>query len=217
MNVLIRISIVAGFALSALNTATAQEASTVDTYIIARTATGQGAYHYAQVFQQRGKWIYPDVGYIDFNNFDKYREVWVAAGAVLFETTHLTVIGEGHLTKALGPSSGGALYLQPWVLVSSNLTQRLGAQAVYFTYLPLNEAGLVQHVLERAKLEYDFRHFKLGGGYAGYRSSAGDSQSKPFVTATIKAGAIGAIELWLEQLPHNRVTVQVRYAKTFRQ
>ena len=217
MNCIIRMFVVIACVLWALATASAQEASAVDTYVIARTATDQGAYHYAQVFQQRGKWIYPDVGYIDFNKSGEYREVWVGAGGVLCETTHLTVIGEGHINKALGPASGGALYLQPWMLVACNLAPRLGGQVVYFPYLPLNEAGRVQHVLERAKLEYDFGHFKLGGGYAGYRFGDGDWQSKPFVTATIKAGPIGAVELWLQHLPGNRVTVQVRYAKTFRQ
>ena len=141
MHVIISVSIVAACVVVALDTASAQEAPAVDTHVIARTATDQGTYHYAQVFQQRGKWILPDVGYIDFNKFDEYREVWVGAGGVLLETTHLSVIGEGHIVKALGPSSGGALYLQPWMLVAYHLTKRLGGEAVYFPYLPLNEAG----------------------------------------------------------------------------
>lgn len=203
--------------VGALDTASAQEAPAVDTHVIARTATDQGTYHYAQVFQQRGKWIPLDLGYIDFNKFDVYREVWVGAGGVLLETTHLSVIGEGHIVKALGPSSGGALYLQPWVLVAYHLAQRLGGDAVYFPYLPLNDAGRRQHILERAKLEYDIGHIKVGGGYAGSKSGPGAWKSKPFVTATIKAGPIGAIELWLQQRPGQRVTVHVRYAKTFRE
>jgi hypothetical protein len=217
MRVIIRVSIVAACVVVAPNTASAQGAPAVDTHVIARTATDQGTYHYAQVFQQRGKWILPDVGYIDFNEFDEYREVWVGAGGVLLATTHLSVIGEGHIVKALGPSSGGALYLQPWVLVAYQLTQRLGGDAVYFPYLPLNDAGRGQHVLERAKLEYGFGHIKVGGGYAGLKSGPGAWKSKPFVTATIKAGSIGAIELWLQQLPGDRLTVHVRYAKTFRE
>jgi hypothetical protein len=215
MHVIISVSIVACVVV-ALDTASAQEAPAVDTHVIARTATDQGTYHYAQVFQQRGKWIVPDVGYIDFNQFDEYREVWVGAGGVLLDTTHLSVIGEGHVVKALGPSSAGALYLQPWVLAAYHLTQRLGGDAVYFPYLPLNDAGRGQHVLERAKLEYDFGRIKFGGGYAGLKSGTSAWKSKPFVTATIKAGSIGAIELWLQQLPGDRLTVHVRYAKTFR-
>jgi hypothetical protein len=103
------------------------------------------------------------------------------------------------------------------MLVAYNLAPKLGGQMVYFPYLPLNEAGRVQHVLERAKLEYDFGRVKLGGGYAGYRFGDGDWQNKPFVTASIKAGPVGAVELWLQHLPGNRLTVQVRYAKTFHQ
>ena len=33
------------------------------------------------------------------------------------------------------------------------LTDRLGSEAVYFPYIPLNEAGRTRHVLERAKSE----------------------------------------------------------------
>jgi len=55
------------------------------------------------------------------------------------------------------------------------------------------------------------------GGYAGYRFGDGDWESKPFVSVTIKAGRVGAVELWLQHLPGNRSTVQVRYAKTFHQ
>jgi hypothetical protein len=80
----------------------------------------------------------------------------------------------------------------------------------------LNDAGRDQHILERAKLEYDFGRIKFGGGYAGLKSGTSAWKSKPFVTATIKAGSIGAIELWLQQLPGDRLTVHVRYAKTFR-
>jgi hypothetical protein len=216
MHVFISLSIAAACVVVAPDTAGAQEAPAIDTHVIARTATDHGTYHYAQIFQQRGRWILSDVGYIDFNQIDEYREVWVGAGGVLLATTHLSVIGEGHIVKGLGPSSGGALYLQPWVLVAYHLTHKLAGEAVYFPYLPLNEAGRKQHVLERAKLEYDFGHIKVGGGYAGSKSGPGAWTSKPFVTATIKAGSIGAIELWLQQLPGDRLTVHVRYAKTFR-
>ena len=141
MRVVIRVSIVAACLVVAPDTASAQGAPAVNTHVIARTATDEGTYHYAQIFQQRGRWILPDLGDIDFNKFDDDREVWVGAGGVLLATTHLSVIGEGHIVKALGPSSGGALYLQPWVLVVYHLTHKLGGEAVYFPYLPLNDAG----------------------------------------------------------------------------
>ena len=214
---IIRIVAIVACVLEAAAAVSAQQTATVDTTVIARTATDQGAYHYAQVFQQRGRWIYPDVGYIDFNHSGKYRELWVGAGGMLLNTAHLTVIGEGYIHKSFGSASGGALYLQPWMLATYTLAPKLGGQVVYFPNLPLNDAGRVQHILERAKLEYDCGLFKFGGGYAGYRFGDGDWQSKPFITATIKAGPVGAVELWLQHLPDNRLSVQVRYAKTFHQ
>jgi hypothetical protein len=217
MNVMFRLFVVVACVLVTRDTAVAQGAPAVDTHVLARTATDQGAYHYAQVYQQRGRWIYPDVGYVDFNDAGRYREAWVGAGGVLYESAYVAFIGEGHIDKAFGPAADGALYLQPWMLLAYHLAPGLGGDLVYFPNLPLNDAGRRQHILERAKLEYDFGRVKVGGGYAGSRIGDGPWKSKPFVTATINAGAVGAIELWLQQLPGNRVTVQVRYAKTVRQ
>ena len=215
MNLIIRLIVAVACFFGARTSANAQGAAAADTYVIARTATERGAFHYVQVFQQRGKWIYPDVGYIDFNHSSEYREVWAGAGRVLIDTTRITIIGEAYIDRAFGPASGGALYLQPWMLLAYTLAPKLAGQMVYFPHLPLNDAGRVQQVLERATLAYDYGHFKLGGGYAGFRFGDGAWQSKPFVTATIKAGLVGAVELWLQHLPGNRLTVQVRFAKTF--
>ena len=65
--------------------------------------------------------------------------VAVGRGSTTFETCRFL----GNHTDTEG-SSGGAFYLQPWMLVAYNLTRRLGAQAVYFPYLPLNKAGRIQ-------------------------------------------------------------------------
>ena len=89
------------------NVASAQDQPSTQTFVVVRVGTNGGAYHYAEVFQQRGKWIFPDVGYIDFDQAKQYREYFVGAGAVLFSSKHLTVIEEGYLDKAAGPSSGG--------------------------------------------------------------------------------------------------------------
>ena len=208
------------FAISTLvlmtNVASAQDQPTTQTFVVVRVGTSGGAYHYVEVFQQRGRWIFPDVGYIDFDQAKQYREYFVGAGAVLFSSKHLTVIEEGYLDKAAGPSSGDALYFQPWTLVAFSLTPKLGAEAVYFPYLPLNKAARIQHVLERAKLEYDFKHFKLGGGYGAYQFGDGPWQNKPFVSGTIKVGKMGDVELWLQRSGNGDALIQVRYGKTFK-
>jgi hypothetical protein len=55
-----------------------------ETFVLLRTATDRGAYHYAEVFQQRGKIIVPDIGYIDFDQAREYREMWIGGGGVPF-------------------------------------------------------------------------------------------------------------------------------------
>jgi len=93
---------------------------------------------------------------------------------------------------------------------------KLGGEVVYFPYLPLNKAGRMQHVLERAKLEYSFKHFKAGGGYGAYQFGDSPWQNKPFITSTLKCGRFGNLELWLQKMPRGNPQVQVRYEKTFR-
>lgn len=189
-----------------------------ETYIIARTGvTGEGAatYRYFEVFQQKGKWIYPDVGYLDFADARDYREAYIGAGGVLFSTKHITVLEEGYIDVATGSAGKGATYFQPWTLVAIALTAKLGAEVVYFPYLPLNNVARIQHVLERAKLEYDLGHVKLGAGYGGYRFGDESWSNRPFVTGTVKLGLLGSLELWLQKMPRGS-QVQVRYAKVLR-
>ncbi len=205
--------IIASLAVTSVSAQTT--APSTDVYAIARTATGNGEYHYVEAFGQKGKLIPWDISYIDFGHASDYREVIIGAGGTLFDSKHLVVIGEGYIDKALGPTSGGATYLIPWALAIYHITPKVGGQVTYFPYLPLNEAGRIQHVLERAKLEYDFGRIKMGGGYAGYQFGQDEWQSRPFITTTLKAGPVGNVELWLQRLPSNHLTFQVRWDRTF--
>ncbi len=172
---------------------------------------GTGTYRVAEFFQQRGKWIYPDVGYLDFTHAGNYREFFIGAGGVVYQSKRVTLIEEGYLDKAAGSNSGGALYFQPWTLVVFTLAPKLGAEVVYFPYIPLNKAGRIQHVLERAKLEYDFSRVKVGGGYGAYRFGDGPWTNRPFGSVTFKGAHGGALELWLQKMPKGG-QIQVRYS-----
>ena len=187
-----------------------------ETVVLLRTATDRGNYHYAEVFQERGRWIVADVAYIDFNHPGDYREVFFGAGGEIVRTDRLTVVEEGLLDKSDGRFSGGELFLLPWTLVSYRFSKNVSSETVYFPYLPLTSGGRVQHLLERAKVEYSFTHVKVGGGYAAYRFGDAPWLHKPFVTATLKAGRFGNVELWLQRLPGNHATIQIRYANAFR-
>jgi hypothetical protein len=209
--------LLASLLVFATGTASAQSANSAETFVIARTGimNGQQTYNLVEVFQQRGRWIYPDVGYIDFAAAGKYREIFAGAGAMLLNSKRFTVIEEGFIDQTTGPASKGATYFQPWTYVGCRLTKKIASETVYFPYLPLNKAGRIQHVLERAKLEYGFKHLKVGGGYGAYKFGDDKWQNKPFVTTTLKAGRFGNIELWLQKMPQGHAQVQIRYAKVF--
>jgi hypothetical protein len=198
--------------------AAAQSNNDVHSILLVRTGFRDDkafTYHYVEAFQERGRWIYPDIGYIDFGETKQYREFFIGAGGAVIASKHLRFIEEGMIEQALGPTSEHATYFIPWSFAPFNITSRLGGEVVYFPYLPLNKQGRIQHVLERAKVEYDFEHFKAGAGYGAYQFGDGPWENKPFITATLKAGSLGNFEFWLQRLPGNHAHLQVRYAKAF--
>jgi hypothetical protein len=188
-----------------------------DTTILARMAGWNVAtFHFLDMVQTRGRLILPDIGYDDFGK-SNYRELFGGGGAVVYPGKHFAWIQECYFARALGKVADGASYLQPWTLVvySISNTHFLG-EALYFTYLPLNQAARVQYVLDRAKLEHEWHRFKLGAGYAGYQWAQTQWQNKPFVTVTLKAGGVGSLEFWLQRIPGNSLQFQLRYAGVFR-
>ena len=187
-----------------------------ETIVLLRTATDRGAYHYAEVFYERGRFIPFDIGHFDFDHPKQYRELWIGGGGVPIETPKGSLVAEGFITKALGEHAGGAWYLQPFFIGTYRPSPTVVAEAVYLGWVPVDDAGFAQHLLERAKLEYNAARFKVGAGYAMYKATEEPARHKPFVTVTFKAGSLGNFECWLQRLPGNHATVQLRYAKVFR-
>ncbi len=204
-------------AAASSNTASGQGTNDAHTVLLVRGGfrAGNFTHRYVEVFQERGRWIYPDIGYIDFGNAGRYREFFIGAGGVVFTSRHLTLVEEGFIQQATGPLAEGATYFVPFSLAALRFGQKISGEVVYFPYLPLNDAGRVQHILERAKLEYDFKYLKAGGGYGAYRFGDSSWQNKPFLTTTLKAGRMGNFEFWLQRLPGNHAQVQFRYARVF--
>jgi opacity protein-like surface antigen len=169
-----------------------------------------GTYHYFEFFQLRGNWIYPDFGYLDFNDGTGYRELFVGAGRTLYHSDRATIAEELYFAQATGPDAKSARYLWPWTLVDFKIADKLTTETVYLAYLPLNQPARIQHVLERAKVEYQVaKHVKVGGGYAGYKYGDGQWQSKPMIATTVSTNA-GSFEFWLQKMPGGG-QVQIRY------
>ncbi len=185
-----------------------------ETTVIARYGISpQGAgYKLVEVFTStESGWIPIDAGYIDFRNASQYRELFIGTGKVFVADKKTLLIGEIYFDQA----SDGAAYLQPWILVAYKFTPTVRAEAVYFPYIPLNEAGTAQHVIERVKLEKIFKGWKIGGGYSGYKFGDGRMASKPFATFTKITEKWGNPELWLQKTPTG-IGIQFRFTKSFK-
>jgi hypothetical protein len=166
-------------------------------------------YHFLELLQMRGRWVYPDVGYVDFAH-DNYREGFIGAGAMLLHNKRVTLIEELYFDQAFGSAAQGARYLQPWTMLQLRFTPKFTNETVYFPYLPLNSSGRIQQVLERSKFEYAVKKtWKAGMGYGGYRYGGLEWQNKPFLTTTLSSAA-GDFELWLQKIPGGG-EVQLRY------
>ncbi len=172
-------------------------------------APHEGTYRYLEFMQIRGNWILPDFGALDFYHGD-YRELFVGAGRTLYNSKKVTWAEELYFVQATGPAAKRARYLWPWTLVDIRFTPKLTSEIVYFPYVPLNHSARIQHVLERAKLEYALnKTWKMGGGYGAYKYGGQSWQNKPFITVTRNTG-FGSFEFWLQKMPGG-AQVQVRY------
>lgn len=170
---------------------------------------------YSEFYQQRGRWIGPDVLYVDFGK-GNYREMFVGGGKVWVQTKRFGLTHEDYFGQTSGSASGNASYVLPWTKVDYRVSSRLSGNTVYFFYIPLNQSAYFHQSIERAKLEYEFKRFKLGAGYGGSKASDKTWQHKPMLTTTFKCGKFGNVEFWLQRLPGNHAQVQIRYSGFFK-
>ena len=172
---------------------------------------------FAEVLHEsREGWIFPDIGYVDFGG-TVYREFFAGVGRTLHRSPKLTLVSTLYYQQAAGPAAGSARYLVPWFLMNCRPRARVQCEAVYFPYLPLTSRGQVQHVLERAKLEYSLLpQLKAGGGYGAFQTKGVAWQSRPFFTATVSPPRVGDIEVWVQRVPHRGTQVQLRYMRVFK-
>jgi hypothetical protein len=169
-----------------------------------------GIIHYLEFFQIRKKWIYPDIGYVDFAH-GNYREFFIGGGRTLYDGKFATWDQELLYVPTAGPTAANAQYLQPWSMLRVRFTPRFTNETVYFIYFPLNDSARFHQVLERAKFEYRFKkRWKIGAGYAGSKFAGAAWINKPLITTTISTRA-GAFELWLQKIPAGE-QLELRYA-----
>jgi hypothetical protein len=170
-------------------------------------------YRYAEVYTTFGRWIGPDVFWIDYGH-SNFGEVAGGGGYIFEERKHFLLIGEVYADQAVGSAARSETSIVPWLLVAGSLPkhEEWVGEIVYFPYLPVTKGAHIQQVLEHAKLEREFRRFKIGGGYGAYQFANGPWSNRPFVTVTLKTKKLGNLEFWVQRMPQNDVQLQIRYA-----
>jgi hypothetical protein len=191
--------------------------SPVTSIFLARTgqnlqAPYTGTYHAIELFQVRGKWIYPDVGYVDCAT-NTYREFFMGGGRTLASGKKATLVGEGYFIQDAGPDAKNARYLWANPILDVLFAPKLAWETSYFTYIPLNHSAYFQQMIERSKLEYAIaRSVTAGGGYSAYEKPGDSWKNQPFGTVTFKTRA-GSMEFWIQRMPQG-AQVQARYLFT---
>jgi len=131
-----------------------------------------GTIHYLEFFQVRKKWIYPDVGYVDFAH-NNYREFFIGGGRTLYNGKFASWDQELLYDQATGPAAGSARYLQPYAIFHVYFAPKFSNETDYFLYLPLNDSARIHFVLERAKFEYAVtKPWKIGAATPPINSRA---------------------------------------------
>ena len=206
---------VASFAQDAVaNTNGDSPAEPTKSFFLARTGESLkgpyiGTIHYLEFFQIRNKWIYPDIGYVDFAH-DSYREFFIGGGRTLIDDKLATWDQELLYVQAAGSAAGSARFLQPWSMLRFRFTPKFTSETVYFAYFPLNDSARIHHVFERVKFEYALKkRWKAGVGYAGVKLPGVPWVNKPMITTTISTKA-GAFEFWLQRIPGGE-QIEARY------
>ena len=100
--------------------APAGDAAPAPTMTFFQARTGQqlessfaNTYHFLEFFQVRNRWIYLDIGYVDFGH-NNYREFFIGGGRTVIENKRASMDLEFLNVQATGPASGSAAYLQPF-------------------------------------------------------------------------------------------------------
>ena len=166
-------------------------------------------YRVVEFIQQRGRWIYPDLGYYDTGRFNE--QLWLAAGgAEIWHGRHALWTEELYAVQEAGSATQNQRMLMLWTQLDLHLSPRLTGQTIVYPTVPLDRAARWGFDTDRAKLEYKLtRNMKIGPGYSSTDCSGGNWQNRPFLTTTISTGS-GSYEFWLERMAGG-AQIQLRY------
>mgnify|MGYP001580631710 CR=1 FL=1 len=173
----------------------------------------KATYRLGEISQTWGRWIIPDVGYLDFGEPREYRELFAGFGYKIFTSEKFELAQEIFFVQAQGREANHARYIQPWMGVWYAPHPRLNLEVAGLVYVPLNNReGQHEWVLENAKISLNVSIFALGVGY-GANPEEGEWKNKPFLTATLApaSGKFGSLEVWYFKPREGRTQLQAHF------
>jgi hypothetical protein len=166
-------------------------------------------YRMVEYSQQRGRWVFPDLGAYDTGHGED-ELLFAGVGAEFRPGKRATLTQVLYFGQDTGPGSHGARSLWVWPVLDLTFTPRLTAEAVVYPTIPLNRAQQAGFDVDRAKLEYVLRrNLTAGCGYSATIRAGSAWQNKPLLTTTVSTRA-GSFEFWLQRIPGGG-EVQLRY------
>lgn len=195
--------------------AAAQEARPQpETTVVVRTgmrlqAPYASSYRLFEFSQQRGRWIYPDIGYYDIGHLSE--QLWFAGvGGDFYHNKHVDWTQVVYVEQEAGAAAHNERALWVWPVLDVQITPRLSAETVVYPTIPLNRAQRWEFDVDRSKLEYLLRRrLTVGAGYSACVGAETGWLSKPFLTATVHNRS-GSWEFWVQRI-QDGAQLQVRY------
>jgi len=167
------------------------------------------SYRLFEFSQQRGRWIYPDVGYYDIGHLRD--QLWFAGvGADLYHSKRIDWTQVLYVEQEAGSAAHNQRALWVWPVLDLQITPRLSSETVVYPTIPLNRAQRWEFDVDRTKVEYLLRpRLLIGAGYSATVGAECDWKSKPFLTATTRNRS-GSWEFWVQRI-QDGAQLQVRY------
>jgi hypothetical protein len=164
-------------------------------------------YGLVEYSQQRGRWIFPDIGVYAEAHSDG-QLIFAGVGGEFHPSRRATLTQIVYYSQDTDSHHARMIWL--WPVLDLRFTPRLSAEAVAYPTIPLNKAATAGFDIDRVKLEYALnRRLTVGPGYSASICDGGSWQNKPFGTTTLNT-RLGSFEFWVERI-HGGGQLQMRY------
>lgn len=188
-----------------------------ETAFVARTGVRmqshyEATYHLYEFSQQRGRWLWPDLGYYDSGKTND--QLWFAgAGGDIIRNNRVELLQIVYVEQEVGRDAHNQRAIWIWPVLDVQLTPRLSSETVVYPTIPIDRSQRWAFDVDRSKLEYQLRrNLKAGAGYSASVGAECDWFSKPFLTTTL-TNRTGSWEFWIQRISGG-AQLQVRYTLT---